>query len=58
MWSLFLRILTFSVNIYEFSPILDLTVVFKQEAYLSDDVISSLLEGDLIHTDCCRAFIL
>lgn len=37
---------------------LDLTVVLSEVAYLKEAVIYSLLEGDLIHTDCCLSLIL
>lgn len=55
IFSLFLRILIFSVRSYEFFPMLDFTVVFNEDAYLSDEVISSFLEGDFIHTDFLRS---
>lgn len=37
---------------------LDFTVVLSEVAYLKEAVISSRLEGDLIHTDLCLSLIL
>ena len=54
---LFLRILIFSVRSYEFLPILDFTVVFNDDAYLRDVVISYLFDGDFVQTDFFRSSI-